>query len=300
MKADIRVTQENGFSLIELLVSLAILVPLMGAVVTLFSDGVNQHSAEQSSSAMNQEARCGLEMMTLEVAQAGSHRDASTTTTSAITASASTQSPSLASSSGFTVGDYVDIDTGTNKETVQVTAVGSNSISAIFRTAHASGVPVRLFALPYLTGVIPPAGLGANSSATTTRLKFFGDVNADGTLYYLEYDYDSANAQITRSMTPITQGSKNAAQPLVGNIKPNSVQFTLYTDSQSVVTSVSLTLTALNTVKSGSQYQETALSSRTVIPSAVAASTLFSEIQQYGGVNRLPPTPSHVTTWSSQ
>jgi len=273
----------------------------MAAVVTLFSDGVNQHSAEQSSAAMNQEARCALEMMTLEVAQAGSHRDANTTTTSSVsTPTASAQSVSLASSSGFTIGDFVDIDTGTSRETVEVTAVDSNSISAIFRIPHGNGVPVRLFALPYLTGVIPPAGLGANSSATTTRLRFFGDVNGDGKLYYVEYDYNSTNAQITRSMTPITQATKNAAQPLVGNIKPNSVQFTLYTDSMSVVTSVSVTLTAVNTVRSGTKYQETALSSRTVIPSAGAASTLKYEVETYGGINRLPPTPSHVTTWSSQ
>jgi len=300
MRSNDRSTLEGGFTLAEMLVSLLILVPLFGAVLSLFSVAVNQHGSEQSSAEANMDARSGLELMTLEIAQAGSHGDHSTTATSAITGSTDPQAVSVASSIGFTIGDYMDVDAGANKEIIQVTNVGTNSISGIFRTAHTSGTPVRLFALPYLTGVIPPAGLGANSSATVTRLKFFGDINSDGNLYYVEYDYDSANAQITRSMTPITQASMNAALPLVRNVKPNSVQFTLYTDSRNVVTSVSLALTVQNTWMTASKHQETELSSRIVIPSAVAGSALLNELETYGGVNRLPPTPSQVTTWANR
>jgi Tfp pilus assembly protein PilW len=301
MKSNNRTTLEDGFSMAELLVSLLILVPLMGAVVSLFSIALNQHASEQSSIEANQDARSGLEIMTLEIAQAGSHGDHSTTATSTFSASTSAQSIPVVSNSGFTVGDFMDVDTGSNNEIVQVTAVGTNSISGVIRTGHNNAnTPIRLFALPYLTGVIPPAGLGANSSATVTTLKFFGDINSDGSVYYVVYNYDSANTQITRSITPITQASMNAALPLVRNVKPNSVQFTLYTDSQSVVTSVSLALTVQNTWTTASKYQETELSSRIVIPSAVAGSVLLRELETYGGVNRLPPTPSQVTTWANQ
>jgi Tfp pilus assembly protein PilW len=300
MKSNVRATLEDGFTIAEMLVSLLILVPLIGAVVGLFSVAVNQHGSEQSSVEANQDARSGLEMMTMEIAQAGSHGDRSTTTTSAITASIDPQAVSVASSSGFTIGDYVDLDSGANKEIVEVTAVGTDSISGVSRIAHAASAPIRLFALPYLTGVIPPAGLGADSSATVTRLKFFGDIDGDGNVYYVEYDYDKANAQITRSMTPITQASMNPALPLVRNVKSDSVQFTLYTDSQNVVTSVSLALTVQNTWVTGSKYQETELSSRIVIPSGVAGSALLKELQTYGGVNRLPLTPPQVTTWANR
>jgi Tfp pilus assembly protein PilW len=301
MKSKVRVSLEDGFSLAEMLVSLLILVPLIGAVVGLFSVAVNQHGSEQSSVEANQDARSGLEMMTMEIAQAGSHGDQSTATTAGISASVDPQAVSVASSSGFTIGDYVDLDSGANEEIVEVTAVGTGSISGVFRIAHPTpGASVRLYALPYLTGVIPPAGLGADSSATVTRLKFFGDINGDGNVYYVEYDYDKANAQITRSMTPITQASMNPALPLVRNVKPDSVQFTLYTDGQNVVTSVSLALTVQNTWITASKYQETELSSRIVIPSAVAGSVLLEEIQTYGGVNRLPLTPPQVTTWANR
>ncbi len=307
MKCETQEKFEDGFSLTEVLVSMLVLLPVMGAAAGLFSVAVNQHSSEQSSIGVTEEARAGFELMTLEIAQAASHADRYTTTSGTVNPQTYAQPLSVASSIGFGVGDYVNVDTGTSLETITVTAVGTNSISGIFKRQHSTtGVPVRLFALPFTTGVIPPAGLGANSSTSVTKLKFYGnmngllgDENGDGVLYYVEYDYDSANAQITRSMTPITQASKNSALPLVRNVKSGSVQFTLYTDSHAVVTSVSLSLVVQNTWKTGSKYQETALSSRIVIPSAVAASALYSEAIQYGGPNNLPPTPPRVTTWSN-
>jgi Tfp pilus assembly protein PilW len=303
MRDDNRARLDEGFSLAELLVSLLILVPLLGAAVSLFSVAARQHSAEQSSSEATQEARAGMDMMIQEIAQAGSHMartDVSATTSVAISPSTDAQAITVNSSTGFNVGDYVDVDVGGGEEEVQLTAVGTGSISGIFRAAHLSGVPIRLFALPYQTGIIPPAGLGANSSAAVTTLKFFGDLNGDGTMCYVVYQYNSANAQITRSMTPITQTAMNSALPLIQNIKANSAQFTLYTDNMGVIASVNVALTVQNTVKSGAKFQETALSSRIVIPSAAAASNLLNEIQQYGGVNRLPPTPAIIVTWASQ
>ncbi|HYK90658.1 MAG TPA: hypothetical protein VE398_17935 [Acidobacteriota bacterium] len=294
------IKKEDGFSLAEMLVSMLILIPIVGAAVSLFSVAVNQNASEQSSIEANQDARSGLDLMTTEIAQAGSHKDWNTTTNSGITASVGAQTVAVASNTGFTVGDYVDVDNGATWEQVQITAVGSNTLTGIFRVNHASGVSVRLFALPYITGVIPPAGLGANSSTTVTQLKFYGDMSGNGDLNYVEYNYDATNAQITRSMTPITDGAKSAALPFVRGIKAGSVQFTLYTDSLGTVTSVSLALTVDNTWRIASRYQETALSSRVVIPSAIAASTLLAEIQQYGGPNHLPATPAHVATWSTQ
>lgn len=300
MERESRIRSQDGFSLIELMVAILIVIPVMAAALSLFSVGVRQQASEQTSVEANQEARAGLEMMTMEIAQAGSHGDRSTVTASAVSASTTPQAVSVADATGFTVGDWVDVDTGANLETVQITAVGSSTLSAVFRMAHASGVPVRLFALPFLNGVIPPAGLGVNSSAAVTTLRFFGDMNGDGNLYYVEYNYDNANNRITRSMTPITQTSKNAALPIVTNVKPGSVDFTLYTNGLGVVTSAAVKMTVQNTWKSGSKYQETELSTRVLIPSAAAASTLLEELHAFGGVNRFTPTPSRVAAWAGQ
>jgi Tfp pilus assembly protein PilW len=299
MIQDNRCKQPDGFSILELLVCLLIMIPIMGAAVSLFSVGAKQQASEQNSVDSNQEVRAGMEIMTLEIAQAGSHGDRATLSSGTVGADASAaQSLAVDSSVGFNVGDYIEVDTGTSRESVKITAVTTGHISAIYRKAHGSGIPVRLFALPYQTGVIKPSGVGANASTDVTTLKFYGDVNGDGNLAYVEYIYDSANAQITRSMTPITLTSKNTALPLVSNIKANTAQFTLQTDSQSVVTSVTIKMTVRNTVKTGSGFEETALSSKILIPSAVAASALFVENQLNGGISQLPPTPAQVTTWA--
>jgi hypothetical protein len=239
-------------------------------------------------------------MMASEIAQAGAHRDRETTTTSTVVASNYVQSVVVASAAGFMPGDYVEVDTGANQETVQLTAVAGNSISGIFRTSHANGVPVRLFAMPYVSGVLPPAGMGISSSANRTNLRFFGDMYGEGELFYVEYSYDAANNQITRSMTPISQDGKNPALPFIRNVQPNSVQFTLYTDSMGFVTAVDLSLGVQNTWGTGTQQekQKIDVSSRTVVPSAVAGSMLLDEIQKYGGVDDLPPTPAKVLAWA--
>ncbi len=308
MKYANRAKQEAGFSMTELLVSILIMVPVMVAATRLFSVGTNQQASEQTSIDANQEARAGLEMMTKELAQAGSHRDRSTVTTSAVTGNATTaQSVPVASAAGFAVGDWVDIDPGTSPESVKLTAVSSSSISGIFAENHASGVPVHLFAMPYLKGVVPPAGMGANATQTVTTLRFFGDINgdvnsspSDPNLYYVEYAYDSANNQITRSITPLNQTTKNPALPLIRNVRAGSVQFTLSSDEIGAITSAGVAMTVRNTWSIASKYQETQLSSRVAIPSTMAASALWHEAYQWGGVNKLPSFPSRIAAWASQ
>jgi prepilin-type N-terminal cleavage/methylation domain-containing protein len=292
---------EHGFSLPELMISILIFLPVAAATFSLFSVSMGEHNSEQSSAETTQEARSALEMMTEEISQAGTQRDFSTTTSAPVAGSStSAQSIVLASASGFADGDYVEIGLDGDNELSKITAVGTNSITGIFRYDHASGIPVRLYPYPYLASVIKPAGLAANSSTTATTLRFFGDINSDGTVNYVVYSYSVANAQIMRSSTPITQANPNDPTPLISNIKAGSPQFTLYTDSLGIVTTVEVSFVVTSPWKTGSQYQETPLSSRILIPSAARASVLLAEYNKYGGVYQFPSTPSHVTTWASQ
>jgi type II secretory pathway pseudopilin PulG len=286
----------SGFSLLELMISMCVLLPVMGAAVSLFSVGAGQHTKEQSSISANQEVRSAFEMMTTEIGQAGSHGDRNTTLTAGIPSSATPQPAYVASTVGFTQGDYVDVDYGNDHEVVQLTAVGTNSITGVFRTTHAAGRPVRLFAIPYLTGILPVNGMGANSTATVTTLRFFGDINGDSTVQYVEYAYTSngTTAQITRSITPISQATRNPVVVLVANLIPTASPFIITTDGLGVVTSATIQMTARNQVKSGSQYEQTEMASRITIPSAMAASVLLDENRRFGGFNRLPPTPSSL------
>jgi len=302
MKLSARMKSEIGFSLAEMMISMCILIPAMGAAMSLFSVGANQHATEQSSIDANQEARSAFEMMTTEIAQAASHGDRDTTLAAAInTPSSAPQDATVDSTAGFAVGDYVDVvDPAGTRETVELTAVGTSTLTGVFRSAHPSGASVRLFAVPYPTGLITPAGMAANSSTTVTTLRFFGNIIGDNTVQYVEYAYNAGTNEITRSITPATQTTRNQPVVFVRNVKPNSVQFTLSTDSRGVATSAGIAMTVMNTVRSGSGYQETELASRISIPSAMAASVLLDENLRLGGFNRLPPTPPNVTPWISQ
>ncbi len=289
---------ENGFSLMELMISVIILIPIMGAAISLFSVGARQQGTEQDSLDVNQEARAGLEMMVREIAQAGSRRDFITTTANSI--NTGIQTVTVNSAAGFLTGDWVRVG-GT--ETVKLIGVdySAKSITANFAVGHGSNSSVRLLAYPFETGIIAPPGIGSHASADVNPIRFYGDISGDPNdqkLYYVEYAYDAANSRITRSMTPLTADFKNAPRPLIANIKPNSVRFTVSTDGMGLVTSVNIAFTVQSTLKSGTKYQETALSTRVVIPSTTACSLLKDELEERGGDNYLPRTPTHVSEWA--
>ncbi len=298
MKSDFQTTAEQGFTLVELMISLLILMVVIGAVVNLFSVAINQHESEQTSIESNQDARSGLELMTQEIAQAGSHRGTHTYPTAGITGGISEQTVTVKSTNGFMTGDYVDLGDASSSESVKLTAVGTSTFTGIFFGTRAATDPIRLYAQPFQNGVIPPAGLAANSSTAATTLKIFGDINSDGKINYAEYVYDIPNSEITRSITDITQATINPAIPIIRDV--HSAQFRLITDGMGVVTSVEVSLTVRNTWRQSGKLQEAQLSSKILIPSAIAASALLNETRALGSLNKLPPTPPKVTTWANR
>ena len=290
-----------GFSALEVLISVCILIPIMAGAMHMFSEGINQQVSEQESIEANQDASAGFSLMTTEIAQAGSHGDISTTIQQNVFGGAAAQAVSVASSDGFCAGDFINVVNGAgDMETVEILWVAAdNTISGSFLNDYVVGDKIRLFALPYLNGVLTPNGLAANAETPVTTLRFFGDIYGDGNLYYVEYAYDAQNEQITRSMTPFNQANKEPAVPLITGIKANSAQFILHTDNQNFVTSVTVSLTVENQTRYSSKAEEIALSSKVAIPSVLAASNLLKEILLYGGVNHLPPTPQCVSLWAN-
>lgn len=288
----------EGFSIMEMLVALCIFLPLMIGAAQLFEVGVKQKSREQSTLEASMDATIGFEMMLTEIAQAGSHSDINTTLQQNVAGSATAQAVSVASTAGLNAGDYIDIvDSTGGTETVEIKAVGSSTFTAIILGSYTTGDAVRLFAQPYSEGIISPTVLAANASTNVTTLRFFGDIYGDGNLYYVEYAYDSNNAQITRSITRFDAGSKSAAVPLISNIQEGSAQFTLHADGNGVISSVTVSLTVENRWENDAgQFEEIRLSSRVNAPSIQAASALYYESLRYGGVANLPSPPSFVAS----
>jgi hypothetical protein len=124
---------------------------------------------------------------------------------------------------GMFVGEYLVIDAGagypngyvgggtttllcspapcSNQETVNVTAVGTGTFSAIFSYTHNNGAPVTVQG-GFGTGVIPETSVGMTNGSNGTQLKLYGDINGDGNMVYVEYVCDWANSgNLYRSVT---------------------------------------------------------------------------------------------------
>ena len=238
---------ERGFSLLEALVSLAVLLIIAGAALSALSYAQKIYGSQQMQADMHAGLRATFELMTQEIGQAGALNFTPQTVTQTIHGSTTAQNVVLSSAANIFVGELLTIDTGGNQEAVQVTAVNSNQITGVFKQDHAGGVPVLAL------GVFPQ---GILSSSSANSLQLVGDINADGALDYVQYDCDPAAATLSRSITTIAPGvtTRNASQILLNNLKPNpggtpcfqygtSVSVTIGSSTYTFIPSVAVSLT---------------------------------------------------------
>ncbi len=247
--------ENAGFSLLELLVSVAVVTVVMGAVFEFMGQTQKRYQGNQVATEANQSARAAMEVMTQEIGQAGNNPSfimngyaptftANKTLSAAIT-TPKAQSQCAGLSPDITQvnpGTWLSVDTGANAEMVQVISTsavsgnpcgGSNQIQAVFEQAHASGAPAIVYNMPYPSGILQGS---ATSNAHT--LEFFGDINDDGVIRYVVYALYAPptaptvtinSVQYTlytlyRSSTPVTfagSATNNSASPVVQNVLYN-------------------------------------------------------------------------------
>ncbi|MDA2927267.1 hypothetical protein MYX78_08555, partial [Acidobacteria bacterium AH-259-G07] len=174
--------------------------------------------------------------------------------------------------------------TGEAEELVTVTAVGSGSITGIFKNDHNDDTLVNAL------GAFPTGVLG-----TANQLQIFGDINADGTLLYVEYNCDTAQGVLTRSITPISAAAQNPASVLLDNLvsNPGGVPcFQFLTQTVTGTTFVTRVTVTLSTQTSAADPEtgafHTVTSSLTVAPPNLLAAV---ELAQLKANDRLQPTP---------
>lgn len=200
--------RDAGFSLAELLVAMTAMLVISGAAVTALLKMTSAQATLWNRTQMHSGIRGATEVLQQEVGQAGRIALPNTlkfsagvgtgpqTVALACTPSCITGTTAI---SGVFVNELLTVDAGCTdtanpctsaQEVVQVTAVDSstNSITATFANAHAVNAPVQVFGA-FSSGVVPP--LAAPSSfpngSTGDKLKLFGDINADGSMVYIEY-----------------------------------------------------------------------------------------------------------------
>lgn len=281
-----------GFSLIELLVALIVLMVIMGAALILMSGYLNTYGGEQLRDAQRDALRGAADLMTQEVGQAGYLGFQSSSLGGAVTVLGS-QTVSIAASAStpylFT-GENLLVDAGTSEEAVTVTSVGAGTITAAFAKTHSAGAPVNVL------GVFPTGVLSTTSGST---LDLYGDVNADGTLQFVEYSCNSAAQTLTRSITPITAASKNGGQVVLNNLVANPggtacFQFQTATAAATgatlYVTNVTVTLTVQTAAPDPTTgAYHTLTYAFNLAPRDVLAALALAEINDTGRLQPAPP-----------
>src|SRR5215813_14274277 len=183
-----KANSEKGFSLLEMLISMIILLIACGAAFRALAYYQRSYGSSQLRADMHMGVRNALELMAQEVNQAGllpfgNPRQLSAAV-SACPSPCSTPPPvQISSVNSIFVNEMLTIDTGSNQEDVKVTAVNTatSQITAVFTKAHPGNAPVNAFGLF-------PQGIRSTSpnASSSTRLKIFGDINGDNTITYVE------------------------------------------------------------------------------------------------------------------
>lgn len=233
----------SGFSLLELMISMAVLLGVTGIVMSGLLQTTHTEGTVQNRTEMHASVRSATELLQQEIGQAGRVAlppigNVSLTQNVGASVAPVSVSVTAGAAAGMFVGEYLVVDTGagypngisvatgspfcnltacSNQETVQVTAVNatSNTISAIFNFSHNSGAPVAAQG-GFGTGVVPESASPYNmtNGSDGTHLKLYGDINGDGNMVYVEYICDwQASGNLYRSDT-----ASNAVQ-----IKPKQV-----------------------------------------------------------------------------
>jgi len=203
---------QEGFSMLELLVSVAIITLLMAIVFQFLSINQQRYRSQQLLAEVSQGGRSAFEVMTQELNQAGYNPPfsanktvggGSNTNPGAPLVSLPISAGSSPATKGVFYGSRLVIGnncTGSpavcNQEEVVVNADTSYGTTAMTATAapmviansHAPGEPVFTRNYPYPNGIIYDNRTAGNGlGVADNKLQFFGDIMDSGDLYYGEY-----------------------------------------------------------------------------------------------------------------
>ena len=223
--------REHGYSMIELVISMIVLMIISGAVM----DGVLRLTRTNQTVANRSEMHAGVrnvtELLQQEIGQAGriTLPTGLTLANSIDTATLTTTGLLFTDTTGFKAsdlmykGEQVVIGTGDSEETVELTDVtAGNQVTGFFFNHHDIGAPLKVYG-GFAQGVVPPS---ATNGSTGNILKIFGDINGTGNMVYIQYECDIAGHRLYRRSMPITADKKPDLTPdltLLNNIVDNPI-----------------------------------------------------------------------------
>jgi prepilin-type N-terminal cleavage/methylation domain-containing protein len=248
---------EAGYSLLELLVSVAILTIVSGTALEGVFRLTKVSQTVSNRVEMHSGVRNATELLQQEVGQAGrialphtvqlsaaSASGPATVTLKSVDASGNTITTADPTDSLF-VGEQLTVDAGTNEETVKVTAVDTTNktFTATFAFAHAANAPINVYG-GFAYGVVPKLnadGSTFTNGSTGSVMKIFGDINSDGNLMYVEYQCDTAGGNLYRRTMAYNATSKpaiSADMALLNNITANPDSSACFTYEQRSISNI--------------------------------------------------------------
>jgi type II secretory pathway pseudopilin PulG len=256
---------QAGFSLLETMVALAVLIAVGGIMMTGMTQMMKTQATLGNRTEMHTSVRSATELLTQEIGQAGKVSFPAPVTLSGA-AGLSANSISVSSSSGMFAGEQLVLDAGPNTEWVTIFSVSGTSITLTRNLiyAHALNAPVNVYGA-FASGIVPPTMTCGNNpcGSSATVLKLYGDINGDGNMVYIEYTC-SPGTQAAPGVLYRNQMNYDAPTPkpgtapkmiLLNNVLPNPKDpngnavdcftYQTQTDTQAnvYVTDVAVTLT---------------------------------------------------------
>src|SRR6266852_3032577 len=210
--------QEAGFTLIETMVSLIVLLVVAGIVMTGMSQMMNTQGTIANRTEMHSSVRAATELLEQEIGQAGkvSLQPGAPAggwlmlTPVLVPAAAPVTQNLVQFSPGLTTlfdNEQLLVDTGTNQETITITCPAPGTCTDTWTAGPFYNSHINLAGVPisapgaFSTGIVPPAAgvtpgyagytncvpITVQCGSTGTVLKLYGDINGDGNMMYVEY-----------------------------------------------------------------------------------------------------------------
>jgi prepilin-type N-terminal cleavage/methylation domain-containing protein len=247
---------ESGFSLLELMISMAVMLVISGAAVTALLKMSTAQSTIWNRTQMHSGIRGATEVLQQEVGQAGrvtliSGSAACTNNTSVpclnatFTGNTVAQTVNVTSICGMFVGEQLAVDVGTVQETVAITAINgaaadptstqcplgstvtAGNITGVFANDHLQPHATLQALGGFVAGIVPTTTINGSTAAV---LKLFGDINADGNMVYVEYSISPAC---------ICSGTCSPSST-TGNLYRNSMSWNLATKTPAAASQILL------------------------------------------------------------
>jgi prepilin-type N-terminal cleavage/methylation domain-containing protein len=249
-------SSQSGFSLIELIIALGVFLAVSAGVMDGISRFTKVNGMIANRTEMHSGVRNATELLQQEVGQAGRiSLPAAVTLSGAVAAGSATVV--VNSVDNMFVGEQLVIDTGSNQETVTLTAVNTSTkeITATFVLAHATSTPVTVQGA-FASGVVPKS---MTSGSTDNVLKIYGDINGDGSMVYVEFTCDTAAGNLYRnsmSISTVTKPTLTVSKVLLNNITANPGGAACFTYQQRTVNFVDYVVDVAITLTVQTAYKD--------------------------------------------